>query len=214
MSTASRPTLPVHTLPCVFAHPDMACSRILPLPNCTIATQAQGKAPLQVKEGSKPWYYERLGFRPLTRPLTEEQLAAATASILSMRDRPYEKESGDMVKAAVDLCECCCSCTVNTDERRESLFCSEFVAAVYIDSGLLPKSPVAGEYVPSDFGRDHGCNMSSLCCCCWLSWTLARCCGVGDLRQHGGGGRLFKKEILLKTPIPPRAGTASKAAVV
>lgn len=172
----------------------------------SFAPQAQGKAPLSVPDGKEPWYYERLGFRSLRKPLSEDQLVALTKSVMTMRDQPYEKESGEMVNAAVDCCECCCHCTANQQERRESLFCSEFVAALYIDAGLLPPKPPAGEYVPSDFSRDHGCNLSSLLCCCWASWVCGRCCGVGDMRSHADHGtKLFGPPMLLQTPIPPRS---------
>lgn len=162
--------------------------------------EEQRKAPLQVPEGKRPWFYDRIGIRPLTRQLSEDELEAMAASIRSMRDMPYEKDSGQMVSAAVDACDCC-GAAKNVEEQRSSLFCSEFVAAIYIDAGLLKKTPPACEYAPPDFSRDHGSNCSSFLCCCWLSWCLGRCCGCGDIRRKEGG-HLFGKVVMLNTPTP------------
>ncbi len=114
-----------------------------------------------------------------------------------------------MFRAAIDLCNCC-GVMVNTEEHRESLFCSEFVAALYMDVGVLHPEhhQPADEFVPSDFTRDHGCNLSSLCGCCWWSWCLGRNCGVGEIYRHEDGKlheKLFQPEILLQTKAPPAA---------
>ena len=149
------------------------------------------------------------GIRPLAKPLTESELARLRASIESMRDRPYQKdgkgEGSEMTRAAIDLCDCC-GIMSNQRETRDSLFCSELVAAMYMDAGLLPAQPPANEYVPSDFSPFHGCNLSALCGCCWITYALGAC-GVGDMRRasssDGGAGKLFAGEIVLKALHPP-----------
>lgn len=96
------------------------------------------KAPLHVSDGKMPWYYDRIGIRPLTVPLTPTQLDRMTDAIKLYRDRPYqlaEDNPGEMMNAAIDCCDC--FCMKNSAEHRDSLFCSELVAAVYMDAGLL-----------------------------------------------------------------------------
>jgi hypothetical protein len=174
--------------------------------------EEQGKRPLEVKAGKTPWYYSRLGVRPLAKPLSGGELQKLRASIESMCDRPYQKDAGEMTSAAVDLCDCC-GLTANKGETRDSLFCSELVAALYKDTGLLPAQPPASEYVPSDFSAYHGCNLSALCGCCWLTYALGAC-GVGDMRRaansEGGAGKLFAGAIVLKTLHPP-VGSCARA---
>jgi len=168
--------------------------------------EEQGKHPLNVKQGdqgdNQPWYYERLGIRRLRKPLTENQEVKMRASILKMCDRPYEN-TAEMLAAAIDVCDCCCASFVNKQEDRSSLFCSELVAAIYIDTALLPAMPPANEYVPADFSEDHGNNISSLCGCCCFSWCLGRSCGIGDVRNNEFGGLLFEPCLVLESPQSP-----------
>lgn len=177
--------------------------------------EAQGQAPLTVKEGAAPWYYERLGIRSLAEPLTEPQLAALRSAIELYRDRPYQKSggaaAGEMLRAALDIFECA-GVLANRVERRESLFCSELVAALLMDARLLPSSPPANEYVPSDFARDRGCNLSALLGGCWVSWALGRC-GVGNLRNAQTGAPLLGREVVLSSlhPKPPPGAPAARS---
>ncbi len=171
--------------------------------------EEQGKRPLEVHEGKTPWFYERMGVRPLAKPLTESELQRLRTSIESMRDKPYQKDAGEMTSAAVDLCDCC-GLTANQKETRDSLFCSELVAALYMDAGLLPTQPPSAEYVPSDFSPYHGCNLSAFLGCCWLTYALGAC-GVGDMRRsssESGAGKLFAGELVLKIPHPPAGSCA------
>eukprot|EP00039_Didymoeca_costata_P015411 m.261612 g.261612 ORF g.261612 m.261612 type:complete len:290 (+) comp16219_c0_seq4:125-994(+) len=151
----------------------------------------------------KPWHYERLGFRMLKDPLTEEQKAAFKKSIEEMRDVPYEQNSAEMTSAAVD-CLDCCGAFRGTEERLDSVFCSEFVAATYIKSGLLPQKPPSNEYDPAAFSVEHGCNCASVCGVCWLWWIFGRCCGCGDLYRDDGK-KLFKGNVVqVKVPTPQK----------
>ena len=82
-----------------------------------------------------------------------------------------------------------------------------------MEAKLLPPSSVrpANEYVPSDFARDRGGNLSSLCGCCCASWLLGRCLaalGCGELRSHATGEPLLGAEVLLRTRGPPAATMA------
>ncbi len=181
----------------------------------------QGRRPLEVAPGKTPWYYSRLGVRPLARPLTEGELRRLRMSVETLRDRPYqrsddEESAAEMTNSAIDICDCC-GATANTRERRDSLFCSELVAAFYIDTGLLPKSPPSCEYAPSEFSAFHGCNLAALCGCCCAVYALAAC-GVGDMRRaarsDGGTGPLFSAEIVLKTPHPPASSCSPPPAIV
>lgn len=170
-----------------------------------------GRRPLEVKPGTTPWYYSRMGIRRLAVPLTDAELGRLRASIESLAELPYQKEehgANEATNAAIDVCDCC-GLTSNGAESRDSLFCSEFVAAAYMDAGLLPSPPKAQpscEYVPADFSPYHGSNLSAPCGCCWLSHALGRC-GVGDLRRDRGSdagpGRLYRDELVLRTRAPP-----------
>jgi hypothetical protein len=68
----------------------------------------------------------------------------------------------------------CCPCCEHSDEtlrghdgKIHAMFCSELIASVYQDVGLLPgplnegqkEGPPASEYVPRDFAEDPGCNV-------------------------------------------------------
>ena len=172
--------------------------------------EAQGRGPLE--HTSPPWYYERLGIRPLRSPLSDEQIQRLHAALDALSNVPYEQNAGEMTAGAVDLCGCV-GLFKSNKEARDSLFCSELVAAAYMDAGLLPPASVlpANEYVPSDFARDHGGNLSSLCCCCCFSWCCARTFGVGELRDTEGLP-IFGPEVLLRTHAPPASVMASRVA--
>lgn len=174
--------------------------------------EATRKGPIEGVDSNpdKIWWNSRMGVRPLAKPLSPSELAKLRASIESMADRPYQKDSdvkGEAINAAVDICDCI-GLTANKRESRESLFCSEMVAAAYTDVGLLPQSKFSSEYVPSDFSPYSGSNLSGLCGCCCLSHALGHC-GIGDIQRiassEGGAGRLFAEEIVLATGEPPMA---------
>jgi len=173
-----------------------------------VAALAEG--PLQ--HSSPPWTYERLAVRRLREPLTSEQRGSLLAALEALADVPYERRSGEMTAGAVDALDCC-GVLRNREELRHSLFCSELVAAAFMEAKLLPPSSVrpANEYVPSDFARDRGGNLSSLCGCCCASWLLGRCLaalGCGELRSHATGELLLGAEVLLRTRGPPAATMA------
>jgi len=92
--------------------------------------EAQGRSPLEVHAGKIPWHYELFGFRPLTKPLTEDQLVKLTAAVEKYADLPYQKEEGEavgeMMRATIDTCDCFGSCFgigANLAEDRKTLFC-------------------------------------------------------------------------------------------
>ena len=179
--------------------------------------EEHGRKPLHVMPGKTPWYYDTIGIRPLATALAPAQQAAMAEAIKQYRDRPYQKDDdnpGEMMNAAIDCCECCWM--KNAEEHRDTLFCSELVAAVYMDVGLLPPAKESGlpadEYMPSDFSRDHGCNASSLCCSCLFSWWCGRgCFSWGDIRNYSSSNPkgkkqqqlLFQPEIVLESPDAP-----------
>ena len=156
---------------------------------------------LKKSEDVKGWYYERMCIRPLQEPLSDEQTEKYHEMLRELRDRPYEKDFDEMTAAAIDLCDLCCPCFRNEEANLSSLFCSELTAESYQRMGLMSDKLPSNEYVPPDFSRDHGCSLWSLCGCCWCSWILGRCCGIGELRFDGH--RLFENEIQIETPIPP-----------
>lgn len=182
---------------------------------------AQGEGPLKGSTGkaSPAWYYEIIGVRRLSQPLSPESLGAMRAALEAHRLAPYQRDAdgpGEMTRAAVDLCDCL-GVTRNATERLTTLFCSELVALLYIEAGLLPPSAhlPSAEYVPSDFARDSGGgnNLSSLCCCCWLSWSLGRVC-AGGMRNHSSGEPLFlAEETVLRTPVPPHSVACGRGKV-
>ena len=168
----------------------------------------QATRPIETSGGTAPWWCSRLGVRPLATPLCADELERVRVSIEALRDMPFQKDD-EAVNAAIDLCDCI-GLTRNK-ETRSSLFCSEFVALVYQDAGLLPKEPPGSEYVPADFSLYHGSNCTAFCGCCCLSYLLSSC-GVGDLRRDAGSdagaGKLFAEEIVLKSHPPPSSPTS------
>jgi len=117
-----------------------------------------------------------------------------------------------MTAGAVDALDCC-GVLRNREELRQSLFCSELgCGGVHGGEAAAPSSVrPANEYVPSDFARDRGGNLSSLCGCCCASWLLGRCLaalGCGELRSHATGELLLGAEVLLRTRGPPAATMA------
>ena len=172
--------------------------------------EKMNQTPLCVKPGKTPWYYNRMAIRKLQKPLSTEQLQKWHDAVMLYRDRPYQgnlkgDDDGEMTRAAIKLGHCC-GVMRNTEDHRESLFCSEFVAAVYMDIGVLHPDhhAPADEFVPSDFTTHHGCNLSGFCCGCPISWTLARCCGIGDMKRYEDGklnGKLFTSEIVLENNV-------------
>eukprot|EP00947_MAST-08B_sp_MAST-8B-sp1_P004513 g4513.t1 len=170
--------------------------------------EMMNKKPLHVLPGKTHWYYDRMCVRHLREPLTPEELQKWRDAVMRYRDCPYEGgikgekiDGSEMTRAAIKICHCC-HVMENKEEHRESLFCSEFVAAVYMDVGVLHPDhhQPADAFVPSDFTRHHGCNLSGLCCGCCCSWTLGVCCGVGDMRRFEQGrlqGKLFGPEVVL-----------------
>jgi hypothetical protein len=57
-----------------------------------------------------------------------------------------------MLMAALDCCPCC----ERKHEQRKAKFCSQVVARVLQDAGILPQCPPCNEYLPRDFGLMWG----------------------------------------------------------
>jgi hypothetical protein len=74
----------------------------------------------------KPWIYQKLAFRRLNQPLSEQQTEGFSKRILELRDKAYEQDTGQMTTAALDMCGCC----INKEESLESVFCSELVSVL------------------------------------------------------------------------------------
>lgn len=164
-------------------------------------------ASLAAPDMTQPFRYTRVAFRRLRKPLTREQHSTLDAAIVEMRDRPYERNKGQLFNSAVDVGPCCFA---NTREDMSSLFCSELQAALFMRIGLLGPSPVSSEYAPSDFSRDNGCNASSFLGCCCFSWVLGRCFGVSDLKSAATRRPLFGPEIPVRVAaLAPQASAAS-----
>ena len=158
-----------------------------------------------------PWRVERIAVRRLVKPLDATQLALMREAVVKMRDRTYEEHRSEVIAAAIDVWDCCQRFTeddFDLDSRSaQSLSCAEFAAHVFITAGVLPKTLPAYEFIPANFARDAGGNLSAPCGCCVCSWFLARAFGCGDVRALGGAP-LFHPEQVLAWPRPSLAPRA------
>jgi len=97
--------------------------------------------------------------------LTPELRAKIDAAVEKYKDVPFDHSLKRGFNAICDCCMCC----ENDDEalhgdggKIHAMFCSEILAAIYQDVGLLPIPPFgppADEYVPRDFSEDPACNI-------------------------------------------------------
>ena len=95
--------------------------------------------------------YDAIAVRQLSHPVDSAMLDAALRFRLEVRDRPYEQNVFEVVRAAWDG-----PFGLNTEDL-SSLFCSELVAASYQRMGLLLPHEDGGapsnEYTPAYFSR-------------------------------------------------------------
>lgn len=86
----------------------------------------------------------------------EAQTRIAKVATTKYQNRPYETDSGSIAGAVLHQGTCSCCAKKLTDDEKEdelqALFCSELVAALYIDAGWLNDSLEASRYLPKDFG--------------------------------------------------------------
>jgi len=90
-----------------------------------------------------------MAWRPLY-DADDETRQKISAAILKNRGAPYDHNMKRMAMAALD----CCPCVEMEDQGHGEMFCSQCVAQVLIDAGVLPGPPVgpaSGEYMPRDF---------------------------------------------------------------
>ena len=90
------------------------------------------------------------------RPLKNHQVSLESYGNLmdlreSLRNRPYEKDQIELIRAAYD------GPLGDNAEDLSSLFCSELAAEAYQALGLLQSPPIgtpSNEFTPSDFAKD------------------------------------------------------------
>lgn len=90
-----------------------------------------------------------LAWRPL-EDVDDEERQKISAAILKRRGTPYDHNMKRMAMAALD----CCTCVEMEGQEHGEMFCSQCVAQVLIDAGILPgppEGPPSGEYLPRDF---------------------------------------------------------------
>lgn len=99
-------------------------------------------------------YNGKVAIRHLNVARTTEMLNALSRFRQEMKDRPYETQIIQMVKAVWD------GPLGDVEEDLSSLFCSELVAEAYQRMGLLPSNESGGtsatEYTPKDFSTEGG----------------------------------------------------------
>ncbi len=90
-------------------------------------------------------YGGEVAVRRLRIDRTDRMQQALSSFRNEVRDRPYEEDTVELIKAAYD------GPFGDNTEDLSSLFCSELVAESYQRMGLLPNDPPSNEYVPNDF---------------------------------------------------------------
>jgi len=107
-----------------------------------------------------------VAWRPLPKgTLTPEVRAKIDGAIEKFKDVPFDHDLRRGFRAIMDCCMCCESAQEalhGEGGKIHAMFCSELVAAVYQEAGLLlspPNGPPASEYVPRDFSQDPACNI-------------------------------------------------------
>eukprot|EP00931_Biecheleriopsis_adriatica_P054649 TRINITY_DN32180_c0_g1_i1.p1 TRINITY_DN32180_c0_g1~~TRINITY_DN32180_c0_g1_i1.p1 ORF type:complete len:399 (-),score=77.80 TRINITY_DN32180_c0_g1_i1:24-1220(-) len=94
-----------------------------------------------------------IAWRPLKCEGREEEVRRAVAdSIFRHRGSPYDHDLQRMALAAIDFCPCF---EVRRRGSARDMFCSQAVAQVLQDAGVIPgppEGPPACEYLPRDFG--------------------------------------------------------------
>jgi hypothetical protein len=81
---------------------------------------------------------------------TPTMLAALSSLRAEVKERPYEKDKIELIKAAYD------GPFGKNDEDLSSLFCSELVAEAYQRMDLLNEDKPSNEYTPKDFSDEAG----------------------------------------------------------
>ncbi|MBM3824134.1 MAG: hypothetical protein FJ404_14820 [Verrucomicrobia bacterium] len=90
-----------------------------------------------------------ISVRPLSQPLTEDQIRALNDFRHEVGGRPYEKKKLQLLKSAYD------GLWGGNKEDLSSLFCSELVAEAYQRMGLLSEAIPSNEYTPKDFSVER-----------------------------------------------------------
>ena len=90
-------------------------------------------------------YKGEVSIRLLDTERTPEMLKELSLLRAEIKNRPYEEDKIELIKAAYD------GPFGANKEDLSSLFCSEMVAEAYQRMGLLPEKPASNEYTPKDF---------------------------------------------------------------
>jgi hypothetical protein len=93
-------------------------------------------------------YQGGVALRRLEARRTAPMLARLAQLRRAVRDRPYEHDIRELLRAAYD------GPWGDNEEDLSSLFCSELVAEAYQAMGLLPDSRPSNEYTPRDFSSE------------------------------------------------------------
>jgi len=104
-----------------------------------------------------------VAWRPLVG-VSDQQRERIGAAVARHRGALYDHSLARMVLGALD----CCPCLEEADDAgRVEMFCSQIVAAVWQDMGVLPgppEGPPSGEYLPRDFDTVPGFNVEHELC--------------------------------------------------
>lgn len=94
-------------------------------------------------------YDGKVALRRLNRALTNEEVAKLTRFRHQVKDRDYDYDALELLRAAMDD-----GLFWRNREDLQSFFCSELIAESYQRMGLLPESKPSNEYTPDDFAQD------------------------------------------------------------
>lgn len=90
-------------------------------------------------------YDGKVAVRHIIEPFNNAELAALTAFRSKMKGRPYEQDTIQLARAAIDWAG-----TENTPDL-SSVFCTELVAATFMEAGRLGRETPSNEFDPGDF---------------------------------------------------------------
>ena len=120
----------------------------------------------------------KLNFEP-----TPEDLARVDAFVKRTIGTPYDHVQG-IAAVSDNACVTVCCCTPSDHDKSE-MFCSESVACLLQEFGVLSKDFPASSYSPGDLAENTGC---------WL------CLGCPCQRLHMATGAVYDKNIVLMNP--------------